>query len=78
MARASSSVRSTLGTAGYMSTCGAGITGASTAFHGLLQMEINKRAGDILIPRLIDLAYSTDCCHVVGEALNGSQLVQSF
>lgn len=46
----------------------------STAFQGLLQMEINKRDGDILIPRLIDLAHSTDCCHVVGEALNDSQL----
>nr|WP_326184188.1 antirestriction protein ArdA [uncultured Oscillibacter sp.] len=47
---------------------------ASVAFQGLLQMEINKRDGDIQIPRLIDLAYSTDCCHVVGEALNDSQL----
>lgn len=47
---------------------------ASTAFQGLLQMEIDQRNGDILLSRLIDLAYSTDCCHVVGEALNDSQL----
>ena len=45
-----------------------------TAFAGLLEMEIKKRDGDILVPRLIDLAYSTDCCHVVGEALDDSQL----
>lgn len=46
----------------------------SAAFEGLLQMEINQREGDIRVPRLIDLAYSTDCCHVVSEALNDSQL----
>lgn len=45
-----------------------------TAFAGLLKMEIEKRDGDILIPKLIDLAYSADCCHVVAEALNDSQL----
>ena len=36
-----------------------------TAFAGLLKMEIEKRDGDILVPKLIDLAYSADCCHVV-------------
>ena len=45
-----------------------------TAFAGLLKMEIEKRDGDILVPKLIDLAYSADCCHVVAEALNDSQL----
>lgn len=45
----------------------------STAFAGLLQMEQVKDE-PIHISRLIDLAYSTDCCHVVGEALNDSQL----
>ena len=45
-----------------------------TAFAGLLKMEIEKRDGDILIPKLIDLAYSADCCHVVAETLNDSQL----
>ena len=45
-----------------------------TAFAGLLKMEIEKRDGDILVPKLIDLAYSVDCCHVVAEALNDAQL----
>lgn len=45
-----------------------------TAFEGLLQIDINKKEGDILVPRLIDLAYSTDCCHVIGEARDDSQL----
>lgn len=43
------------------------------SFAGLLKMEIAKRDGDILIPKLIDLACSADCCHVV-DALNDSQL----
>ena len=33
-----------------------------------------KKGEEIPISRLIDLAYSTDCCHVVDEALNDSQL----
>ena len=45
-----------------------------TAFAGLLKMEIEKRNGDILVPKLINLAYSAECCHVVAEALNDSQL----
>ena len=45
-----------------------------TAFAGFLKMEIEKRDGDILVPKLIDLAYSVDCCHVVAEALNDAQL----
>lgn len=45
-----------------------------TAFAGLLKMEIEKRDGDILLPKLIDLAYSADCCHVVAKVLNDSQL----
>lgn len=45
-----------------------------TAFAGLLKMEVEKRDGDILVPKLIDFAYSVDCCHVVAEALNDSQL----
>ena len=44
-----------------------------TAFTGLLKME-QKKGEEIPISRLIDLAYSTDCCHVVDEALNDSQL----
>lgn len=42
------------------------------AFKGLLKME--KPKGPIELPRLINLAYSTECCHVVYEALNDSQL----
>lgn len=46
----------------------------STAFEGLLKMEVFKGNGPISIGRLIDLACSADCCHVVDEALNDSQL----
>lgn len=45
----------------------------STAFAGLLKME-QKKDGTIPASRLIDLAYSTDRCHVVGEVLNDAQL----
>ena len=45
----------------------------STAFAGLLQME-QAKGGPLPISRLIDLAYSTDRCHVVDEVLNDSQL----
>nr|WP_325215152.1 antirestriction protein ArdA [uncultured Oscillibacter sp.] len=41
-------------------------------FAGLVKMENAK--GPIPLPRLIDLAYSTDCCHVCHDALNDSQL----
>lgn len=43
------------------------------SFKGLVQMEVDKKQGLIQVPRLIDLAYSTDCCHVV-DAMNDSQL----
>ncbi len=45
------------------------------AFEGLLEIEsqILKEA-PYGLPDLIDIAYSTDCCHVVDEALNDSQL----
>ncbi len=42
------------------------------AFAGLLAME--QTESPLKLPRIIDLSYSTDCCHVVGEALNDSQL----
>ena len=45
----------------------------STAFHGLVRMEAGKADGKLSIRRLLDLAYSTDCCHVV-DALNDRQL----
>lgn len=44
-----------------------------TAFAGLLQME-QAKSGLIPISRLIDLAYSTECCHVVDDVLNDSRL----
>ncbi len=42
------------------------------AFEGLLKIE--SRETDAGIPRIIDLAYSTDSCHVVDEARNDAQL----
>ena len=45
-----------------------------TALAGLVQMDEAKQGAPIGLPRLIDLAYSTECCHVVGEALNDTQL----
>jgi hypothetical protein len=44
------------------------------SFEGMLQMEVNKKEGQIQMPRLIVLAYGTGCCHVV-DATNDSQLV---
>ena len=35
------------------------------AFEGLVQMEAAKGHGPIPLSTLMDLAYSTDCCHVV-------------
>ena len=46
----------------------------ATAFHGLVRMEANKTDGKLSVRRLLDLAYSTDCCHVVADVLNYSQL----
>ncbi|HBR07484.1 MAG TPA: hypothetical protein DD735_01155 [Clostridiales bacterium] len=46
----------------------------SAAFEGLLNMEIAKKDGPISLGKLIDLAYSTDCCHVVEGALNDEAL----
>lgn len=45
-----------------------------TGLAGLVQMDEAKQSGPIGLPRLIDLAYSTECYHVVGEALNDAQL----
>lgn len=44
------------------------------ALQGLIQMETTKSGGEISVSRLRDLTESTDCCHVVPEALNDSQL----
>ena len=40
------------------------------AFEGLVQMEI----GELTIQRLLDLAYSVDCCHVVPEVRDDTAL----
>lgn len=45
-----------------------------TALQGLIQMETAKGGGGISVTRLRDLTESADCCHVVPEALNDSQL----
>lgn len=44
----------------------------SAAFAGLVEMEHTIKP--ILLPRLIDLAHSTGCCHILPDALNDSQL----
>ena len=48
----------------------------SAIFAGLAKMEEAK--GPIPLPRLIDLAYSTKCCHILTDALNVSQLGRIF
>lgn len=45
-------------------------------FAGLVKMENAK--GPIPLPRLIDLAHSTKCCHILTDALNDSQLGRIF
>lgn len=44
----------------------------SAVFAGLVEMEHPSKP--ILLPRLIDLAHSTECCHILPDALNDSQL----
>ena len=44
------------------------------AFEGLVGKEIGKCAATIELPRLIDFAYSTDCCHVAEDAMTDFQL----
>lgn len=48
--------------------------GQAVAFEGLLMIQCRTKKAPIELSDLIDLAYSTSCCHVVGEALNDSQL----
>lgn len=43
------------------------------SFKGLVNMEVEKLE-PLGIPRLIDLAYSVDCCHVVPEAKDDASL----
>ena len=49
-------------------------TGQSTAFEGLVKMEVSKKQSPLSMPKLIDLVYSADCCHVVPEAKNDFEL----
>jgi hypothetical protein len=49
-------------------------TGQSTAFEGLVKMGVSKKQSPLSMPKLIDLAYSSDCCHVVPEAKNDFEL----
>lgn len=44
------------------------------AFEGLFNQEVAKKYGPITIATMIDLAYSTDCCHVVGGINTDAQL----
>ncbi len=47
------------------------------AFEGLFNQELAKKYGPITIEKIIDLAYSTDCCHVV-EDVNTLSLLGEF
>ena len=38
------------------------------AFEGLVRMDLDKGMVELPLNRLIDLADSADCCHVVAEA----------
>lgn len=44
------------------------------AFDGLLKMEAAKSRNPIPVPKLIDLAYSTECCHVVDGVTTDQEL----
>lgn len=48
------------------------------AFEGLVQMESDKlhqeNGGELTIQRMLDLAYSVDCCHVVPEVRDDTAL----
>lgn len=50
--------------------------GQQAALDGLLKLEPENRHGCAIIPipRLIDLAYSTDCCHMVEGITTDAQL----
>ena len=46
----------------------------SAAFEGLLKMEVAEKSGTIGMGKLIDLAYSADCCHVLYDAKTDAEL----
>ena len=47
---------------------------ARCAFAGMVRMDRDKGEKELSIPRLYDLASSTDCCHVVPEAVDDASL----
>lgn len=54
----------------------------AVAFEGLVQMELNKlyqnNGGDLTLRRVLDLAYSVDCCHVVPGITDDAALGQFY
>ena len=44
------------------------------SFEGLVRMDLDKGVAELPLSRLIDLANSADCCHVVPAARNDEQL----
>ena len=54
----------------------------AVAFEGLVQMELNKlwqnNGGELTLPRVLDLAYSADCCHVVPGITDDAALGQFY
>lgn len=48
------------------------------AFEGLFNMEVAKKYGPISIVTMVDLAYSTDCCHVVEGVTTDAQLGEFY
>ena len=54
----------------------------AVAFEGLVQMELDKlyqnNGGELTLPRVLDLAYSADCCHVVQGITDDAALGQFY
>lgn len=54
----------------------------AVAFEGLVEMEIDKlcrsNGGELTLPRVLDLAYSSDCCHVVQGITDDAALGQFY
>ena len=48
------------------------------AFEGLFNMEVAKKYGPISIGTMVDLAYSTGCCHVVEGVTTDAQLGEFY
>ena len=54
----------------------------AVAFEGLVEMEIDKlcrsNGGELTLQRVLDLAYSADCCHVVQGITDDAALGQFY